>query len=185
MNGDQTVTASFTAPASVETLTVTKLGAGDGTVSSDPPGITACAATCSANFATGTRVNLTATPSSGSSFAGWGGACDGGGGCSVVMNGNRSVTATFNPPVSMSLLTVQKTGTGSGRINSKPNGIDCGNICAVPFATESAVTLTVDPDPGSTFTGWVTGPCVAGVQCVVVMSTDQTIVAQFDLAPTS
>jgi hypothetical protein len=45
------------------------------------------------------------------------------------------------------------------------------------------VRLTVNPDTGSTFTGWTTGPCMLGVPCVVVMDTDQTIVSNFDLAP--
>jgi List-Bact-rpt repeat protein len=185
MVSDQNVTATFTAPVSLPTLTVTKLGAGEGTVSSDPPGITGCTGTCSANFASGRRVNLTATPSSGARFAGWGGACEGDGRCSVDMDGNRSVTATFDPPVSLSLLTVQKGGTGSGRVTSSPNGIDCGTGCSAPLATGSGVTLTANPDPGSVFIGWSGGGCSGNAPCSTVMSGDQTVFAQFDLAPTS
>ncbi|MCC6132272.1 MAG: S8 family serine peptidase [Acidobacteria bacterium] len=77
------------------TLTVSKGGSGSGTVSSSPAGIS-CGGTCSASFSDGTAVTLTATSSSGSTFAGWGGACSGTGSCQVSMTSDRTVTATFN-----------------------------------------------------------------------------------------
>ena len=157
MVGSPTVTATFTAAPPSFTLTVTKSGAGLGIVDSDPPGITACSTTCSATFATGTIVNLTATPQGGSTFVGWGGACSGAGACSVDMSANRAVTATFDPPVSVSTLTLQKQGTGSGNVTSNPSGINCGGTCPVqsaPFGTGSSVMLTATPDFGSVFTGW-------------------------------
>ena len=185
MGADVTVTATFAAASTFATLTVIKLGLGEGTVSSDPSGIAACAATCTANFVLGTSVSLTDLPLNGSTFAGWGGACDGMGACNVNMDGDRTVTATFDPPLNVSRLTIQRTGTGSGRITSNPNGIDCGSSCVALFATGSSVRLRVNPDTGSIFTGWTTGPCMLGVPCVVVMDTDQTIIANFDLVPDS
>jgi hypothetical protein len=183
--GDQTVTATFTAAPVLFTLTVTKAGTGAGTVSSDPPGITACATTCSANFAPGTIVTLTATPQSGSTFVGWGGACSGTGLCQVTMDVNRAVTATFDPPVSLSTLTLQKTGTGTGTVTSNPAGIDCGPTCgtaAAPFPTGSSVTLTAAAAPGSIFVGWSGGGCSGTAPCTTA-NTGQTVVATFDLAP--
>jgi hypothetical protein len=56
------------------TLNVTKLGLGDGLVTSVPAGIN-CGVTCTADFVQGTVVTLTATPITGTSFGGWGGAC--------------------------------------------------------------------------------------------------------------
>jgi len=184
MVGSPTVTATFTAAPTAFTLTVTKSGAGTGIVDSAPPGITACSTTCSATFATGTVVNLTATPQGGSTFVAWGGACSGAGACSVVMSENRAVTATFDPPVSVSVLTLQKQGTGSGNVTSTPSGINCGGTCAIqqaPFGTGSSVTLTATADFGSVFTGW--GGCSGGSTCTIVMSGDQTVVAVFDVAP--
>ena len=184
MVGSPTVTATFTAAPPSFTLTVTKSGAGLGIVDSDPPGITACSTTCSATFVTGTIVNLTATPQGGSTFVGWGGACSGAGACSVDMSANRAVTATFDPPVSLSTLTLQKQGTGSGNVTSIPSGINCGGTCPVqsaPFGTGSSVTLTATPDFGSVFTGWA--GCSGGSTCTTLMSGDQTIVAIFDAAP--
>ena len=77
------------------TLTVGKEGGGKGTVASNPPGI-ACGSDCGEDYALGTSVALTATPSEGVSFTGWSGACTGTGVCAVSMNNeDQSVSATF------------------------------------------------------------------------------------------
>ncbi len=75
-------------------LTVTRSGNGAGTVTSTPPGI-ACGNDCSHDYSAGTQVELTATPSDGSTFAGWSGACTGTAACTVTLNSNRSVGAIF------------------------------------------------------------------------------------------
>ena len=81
-----------------QTLTVNKAGGGSGTVTSNPAGIS-CGTSCttqSASFANGTNVTLTAAAASGSTFAGWSGACTGTGACTVSMTQARSVTAAFS-----------------------------------------------------------------------------------------
>src|SRR3981081_1073562 len=68
---------------------------GAGIVSSNPAGIN-WGQTCTASFASGTQVTLTATPATSSSFAGWTGACSGTNStCTVTLNANQQVTATF------------------------------------------------------------------------------------------
>jgi len=74
------------------TLTVGKTGSG--TVLSNPAGIS-CGSDCAETYTAGTTVILTATPDSGSTFSGWGGACSGTGNCSLTINASQSVTATF------------------------------------------------------------------------------------------
>ena len=67
-----------------------------GTVTSDLSGIN-CGNTCSAKFAQGTVVVLTATPPVGKSFASWSGACIGTAPtCMVTMSGNATAQANFN-----------------------------------------------------------------------------------------
>ncbi len=97
INGAGTVGGNC-APAGSFALNVVKAptGTGSGTVTSAPGGIN-CGATCSAFYASGTMVTLTATPTGGSSFAGWSGACSGTGDCTVAMNSTTNVTATFLP----------------------------------------------------------------------------------------
>ena len=76
-------------------LTVSNANLAFGAVSSNVGGI-ACGKICSANFASGTAVTLTAIPVSGYQFTGWGGACRGyGNSCTVTMNAAQSVTANF------------------------------------------------------------------------------------------
>ena len=83
------------APPATYQLTVHLAGTATGTVTSAPAGIS-CPTTCSASFASGTSVKLTALPAKGDYFAGWSGACKGTGTCTLVMNANKSATATFN-----------------------------------------------------------------------------------------
>ncbi len=81
------------------TLTVTFLGAGNGTVTSSPASsINNCPASCSGSFASGTTVSLTAAPVVGSSFGGWTG-CDSVSGSICTVNNltaDRGVSVTFN-----------------------------------------------------------------------------------------
>lgn len=75
-------------------LSVTKTGSGSGTVTSSPVGIS-CGSACSVSYASGTVVTLTANPTSGSTFSGWGGACSGISTCMVHITATESVSAAF------------------------------------------------------------------------------------------
>ncbi|MEP7010351.1 MAG: glycoside hydrolase family 2 TIM barrel-domain containing protein [Acidobacteriota bacterium] len=95
------------------TLNVETAGTGGGTVASSPTGIN-CGADCSEGYSFGTQVTLTATPTTGSHFAGWAGdgSCAGTGACTVVLDTDRSATATFNvnviPPAAPTELRVDR-----------------------------------------------------------------------------
>jgi hypothetical protein len=79
--------------SATHTLNVTRDGNGNGIVAGT--GIQ-CGTDCSENHIEGTRVTLTATPSAGSIFSGWKGACENSSGsCVVTMNSAQSVVATF------------------------------------------------------------------------------------------
>src|SRR6185503_7490899 len=148
---------------------------------SAPSGID-CGGTCNASFPTGNTVTLTATAAPGSTFAGWRGDCSGAV-CSCVMVVHRSVTGTFNQPVGMSNLTVQKNGTGSGTVTSQPLGIDCGTTCVAAFPIGTVVTLTATPAPGSTLTGWNGPRCGGTGPCTITLDSDFTAFPVFDIAP--
>jgi hypothetical protein len=94
MDRDTSVTATFEPKDFVHRLDVSKEGKGAGTVSSQPAGVE-CGSLCSAWFLRGTPVMLHENAAAGSSFGGWSGSCSGTGGCSVAMNDDESVTASF------------------------------------------------------------------------------------------
>ena len=129
--GSATITATFNGRTGSTTLTVgggvsptlTVTRDGNGVVTSSPTGIN-CGTTCSATYASGTVVTLTAAPLDGSTFTGWSG-CDAVSGttCTVTMNAAKSITAGFFTPI----LTVSKAGTGRGDVTSNPPGLDCGS----------------------------------------------------------
>jgi hypothetical protein len=145
---------------------------GTGTVASSPPGIN-CPFACSAGFAGGTPVTLTATPASGWTFSGWGGACSGSAGCTVTMNSPQSVSATFTQ-----VFTLSATVSGSGTVTSSPTGVTCPSTCNASFNVGTPVTLTAAPMNGWGFAGWG-GACSGVGSCVVTMNAAQSVTATF------
>jgi V8-like Glu-specific endopeptidase len=95
MNESRTVRTDFNLES--RHLSVNLEGSGRGTVTSSAPPVN-CPPTCSADPNYGDSVNLSATPASGSIFAGWTGDCSGTDPCALVMNMDKRVTATFNLP---------------------------------------------------------------------------------------
>ena len=169
------------ATITTHSLTIAKAGTGSGPVTGSPAGI-ACGSACSATFAQGTAVTLTATPNAGSAFAGWSGACSGTGTCTVTMNAATNVTATFNAGTHQNL-TVFKSGTGSGPVTSNPSGIVCGSDCSNTYPYGTTVTLTASPNAGSVFAGW-SGACTGTAStCIVSMVAQRDVTATFNQAP--
>jgi hypothetical protein len=176
MTQAQAVTATFNA-APIYTLAITKAGTGAGSVTSTSPTGIDCGGTCSAQYTSGTNVTLSATPATGSVFAGWSGACTGTLLCNVTMTANQPVTATFNTITYA--LTVTKVGTGTGVVTSSPAGIDCGATCVYTIANGTAVTLTAAADTGSIFSGWSGGGCTGTGTCIVTMTAATSVTATF------
>jgi len=126
-------------------LSVARGGAGSGKVVIHP-GATKCSGPCSANFASGTAVTLTATADSGSIFIGWsGGGCSGTGTCSLTLTSDQTVTATFDltPDFALSVS------------DFAPNPISPGESSTATIAAEGAngfsdtvsLSCTVQPSP--------------------------------------
>jgi surface antigen len=75
-------------------INVQKLGNGLGLVTSNEPGID-CGDVCNASFVEGDSIELSAQPADGSTFVGWGGACEGTSACIVSIDSDKAVTANF------------------------------------------------------------------------------------------
>jgi uncharacterized repeat protein (TIGR02543 family) len=176
----QNVNATFNLLATDEyTLTVTPLGKGTGRVTTT--GID-CGTDCSENYIQNTPVTLIAQPSADSIFTGWSGACSGTAACQISMTQTQQVTATFEPiAVKAYTLTVQQTGNGNGQITGE--GINCGSDCTEQVPENNMILLTATANPGSIFTGWQGGVCSGTNACPVILNTDRTVSAGFEILP--
>ena len=73
---------------------------GPGSITGAPSGV--CTTRCDhIAAARGSAVSLAAAPNAGAQFLGWSGACSGTAACSVKLDGNRTVSATFGVPLTL------------------------------------------------------------------------------------
>ncbi|HKP19029.1 MAG TPA: hypothetical protein VJT84_11155 [Gaiellaceae bacterium] len=182
LNSDLTVSATFAGAPTNQTLSVAVTG--NGTVAGGGVSCTSAGGSgCTASVPNGQTVTLTATPSSGAGFTGWGGACAGSSTtCTVTMDAAKSVTATFTGtggggtstfPLSVSV-------TGNGRVTG--SGIDCGGgntSCSQNITSGTTVTLTAAPSSGASFSGWGGACSGTATTCTVTMSAARSVSATF------
>jgi hypothetical protein len=182
MDTDVTQTATF---VQNYTLSVAINGDGSGSVSG---GVINCGSngttqsgTCTNDYPVTTpvtTVTLTAAPSPGTLFTGWGGACSGTiPQCSVTMSQARSVTASFTKYYQ---LTTSVTGNG-GVTSSATSGTQlgtCGAGC-VQYSAGAMVSVSETPGVNAYFANW-TGACAGkGNPCALVMTADLATTANF------
>lgn len=161
-------------------LAVQKTGAGQGIVLSTPDGIN-CGIDCMERYFFSTQVTLFANANSGSKLLRWMDCplVDASNNCIVNMTTNRNITAEFGL-IEEFLLTVGKTGTGTGTITSSPGGINCGNDCTESYQTDTTVTLMGTAQAGSELFSWNNCPLIDGSNnCIVTLTEDRDITAEF------
>jgi len=162
---------------------------GSGTISGAGLSCSSGASTgCSVAQAASATLILTATPSFGATFTGWGGACSGTGTCTVSMTTAKTVIATFTTAARLSTtaqlsIGVAGAGTVKATAGSCTNGVEKLKTCIQKYDLGKSVTLTATAAPGAKFTGW-TGACfVKTTTCTVTMTSDLTVGATFTTAP--
>jgi hypothetical protein len=180
VTGATAVSADFQ-PA---TLTLTTSAINSGGVITDDAGQITCGdqqASCSAGYAFGTQVTLTASPDKGFDFVGWGGDCSGTSTCTLTMDVDHSVTATFLSQFTTLTVSV----IGPGEVFDDSQSVRCtndGGSCIVQFARGTQVTLGASVFQGAQFDGW-SGACAGTGACVVIMDTDRDVTATFESLP--
>jgi len=168
------------AGVTTSTLTLTKTGAGDGTVASNPAGVS-CGNDCSESYNYGTIVTLTPTPAGGALFGGWSGDPD----CSdgvVTVNADKTCTATFVTPLALGSLLLPSGEAGvaysaplvTGGLGPYTFTIVTGVFPPVLTFNSSNGRLTGTPAPskGGTFTVKITdqlGSSVTGTFKITIL----------------
>lgn len=157
LNASKTLVANFTAITYTLTTSAT-----NGSIAVSPNQST---------FNSGSSVTLTATANAGYVFTGWSGDASGSTNpLTVVMTGNKNITANFSPIT----FTLNVTAL-NGAVVKNPN--------TSTYASGSNVILTATANPGYTFTGW-TGDAVSVLNPLTVnMNANKNITANFILTP--
>jgi len=175
INGATDVTATFNAigPPPPNSVAVTLLGTGGGTVTDNSTGINCTLAaghltgTCSFNYPAGSELALTAIPAPGSAFTGWGTPCSGTGVCTFTVDKTYDIAATFQQQ-SFGNVNVCPTGQNSPAPCSQALQFTFSipqttNLGAIQVVTQGASGLDFSLGSGSTCSGTIN----AGNACTV------------------
>ena len=118
-------------PPPDRTLTVNV--SGPGTVTGEGINCGATGSDCAEAYPDGTEVVLSQTPSAGASFTGWSGGCSGSGDCTVTLNVDTAVTATFS---------AQPSGGGSSSAPTAPTASSTSTTPTPPTTALGKVKIT-------------------------------------------
>ena len=134
-----------------------------------------CPGACTSSQEQGSQVILTATPTKGSRFTGWSGACNGTAQCTVTLEDATNVTATFAADVRIGL---RVSVRGKGRVVSAPAGVACPARCSGSFTAGSSVTLRALAAKGYVLKAW-SGACRGKGACRVKLGAAASVGATF------
>ncbi len=156
MNADKSVTANF-AEVAPTTYTLSASGT-NGSVTKTPE---------KASYSQGETVTLTATPSTGYSFASWSGDASGTSpSTAVTMDGNKSVTANFTA----NTYTLTASGV-NGAVAKTPE--------KASYSQGETVTLTATPSTGYSFSSWSGDASGTSPSTAVTMDGNKSVTANF------
>ncbi len=166
MDGNKTLTANFSGGSAAQyTLTIATAGSG-----------TTSPAAGTYSYDAGASVAVTATPGSDATFTGWSGALSSADNpATVVMNGNKVLTANFSSGTSTRYtLTIQVSGSGSTDPAAGAHIYDSG----------AKVTVKATPAAGATFTAWGGAASGTASSVSITMDSNKTLTAGFSAAQT-
>ena len=194
LEANSSINAAYGAGTPEQPLTL-KINEGEGTVVSNPAGITCTGSSgkeCTEEFEEGAEVTLTASPAAGYRFQSWQSCAGGLNGrqCTVTMSEAKEVGVKFKRVYD---LTIVKAGSGLGSVYNNKNGLTCTLRCSsvtIPFPEGVSFTLSGQAPNAEfyfkEFTGG-TGSAAAcsGTECTMTLSEASTVEAVFEDRPTA
>ena len=127
----------------------------------------------------GTSVTLEAGASGSAVFTGWGGDCQGVETCTLVMSGDRTVTAGFEETFSLQVDGTWESPTLVGVERGAVRISEPGNAPDNRYVDGTQVTLTAEAGLAFAFNSWG-GDCVGVAStCVLTMDGDKTVTTFF------
>lgn len=161
-------------PGTLAQLTVTKSGAGSGSVTTNHGTLVWSGLTGTETLGSNLSVTLTAKADLGAKFAGWAGACKGVGACTVVMAADQSVKATFQPiPVSQILPPALSFGERLVGTVSTTRTVTVTNLGQAPMSITGVTPGGVNPDQFGIING-CGASLAAGEACTVSVTFQPT-----------
>jgi hypothetical protein len=166
MTGPRTCTATFGA---VQTFPLTVNVTGSGRVNATPAGIASCGAPtgedCTENYPSGMAVTLSATPGvTGSTFAGWSGACSGTAATTTVtVNQAATCTASFTGNVQIDFNIV---GNGNVTNGNPPLSCSTGNVGTCSLVEPVNAMDTVNASAVATWSGICATPTAQNARTI-------------------
>ena len=143
--GGSTAAPFGSSTGTIDSVLLSVAISGNGTVSSSPSGIS-CGSSCSGSYSAGTSVTLTAVANSGSTFAGWTGACSGTSAtCTVSVSQALSVGATFTTTTSGG------GGGGGSSSSSTPDWSRYENYVPWDYQRETVSRSACGTNEGTTY----------------------------------
>lgn len=103
----------------------------------------------------------------------------------VAPNATQSFALTIVTAANAATVHTDILGTGTGRIQSAPAGIDCPGSCDELVAIGTSVTLTASATNGSVFIGWLGAGCSGNAStCTFIAGSTNSVSATFAPAGT-
>lgn len=103
----------------------------------------------------------------------------------VICTNNKTFTGNFCDNSIYKKLKIIKTGGGVGEVFTDPPCISCGEDCEYLYPINSTITLIASASQKSEFMGWFGDTeCYAQKNdCILSLSDDKTVIANFDPLP--
>ena len=108
--------------------------------------------------------------------------------CKIDTERSSSLAAFKGTTPTSNKFSLSISKLGNGNVASSPAGINCGEDCTEEYTedtnNEPSITLTATPETGYGFSSWIGCDSSDGNTCTVVINSNKTITANFEVLVT-